>query len=463
MAPPAAARHLAARLLLACLLAHGAGAKKFVRPPYSIPVWVKANVVGIRAVSAATSSFIFEGSLQYAWRDDSLYYYFNDGDTYADLPLVNGRSPAAYSDFYLQAVASYVPEFAGDKPVTGLPSLNNAIGVVGRLAGSSAEIWKIEYGVPDWLLLDVKAEEGDYSTWVTGLVTYTGLQVQAPQELRDFPYDVQTLSLRLVNRAAVTPLNASDMILKFVAASSAPGGLASGDPDGYKIVATSATTATNGEGFGTLTLSWTLRRLPDFFVNRFVLPLSLVTVLIIFLLAANPAARAMASFTMIGTVVSFLFVSGQSVPALPYRTRLDNYFTLHFFLAFFVGLYNLFATNRADRLKLHPITSVTSLCCKPRQPPVLKSSGPGKKGGKAAAAAAAGAAAAALVEVKVDELDAAGLLRAMFKRDAEKAAKDKVKADEEKDKAAAQVQVDSYVAAIMVCAYVAAVPCIFFL
>ncbi len=174
----------------------------------------------------------------------------------------------------------------------------------------------------------------------------------------------------------------------------------------------------------------------------------------------------MASFTMIGTVVSFLFVSGQSVPALPYRTRLDNYFTLHFFLAFVVGLYNLFATNRADRLKLHPITSirvVTALCCKPRQPPVLKSSGPGKKGGKAAAAAAAGAAAAALVEVKVDELDAAGLLRAMFKRDAEKAAKDKVKADEEKDKAAAQVQVDSYVAAIMVCAYVAAVPCIFFL
>ena len=48
--------------------------------------------------------------------------------------------------------------------------------------------------------------------------------------------------------------------------------------------------------------------------------------LVLVLQFANPAARTMAGFTIIGTTTSFVFISSNSVPLLPYRTRLDNYF-----------------------------------------------------------------------------------------------------------------------------------------
>jgi hypothetical protein len=57
--------------------------------------------------------------------------------------------------------------------------------------------WKVVYGVPAWLPQVVVAKDLTKvpSVWVQGRFDYTGLVVLAPQDLRDFPRDTQTVTL----------------------------------------------------------------------------------------------------------------------------------------------------------------------------------------------------------------------------------------------------------------------------
>jgi hypothetical protein len=154
--------------------------------------------------------------------------------------------------------------------------------VVGRLGGTSPEAWRVEYGVPSWLEEDL--EDGpDEETFVSGTITYTGLQVRAVQDLQNFPFDTQVISASFVNQAASFPLSADDFVFEPTDAMLVPGALSAGSPDGYNLVGSFVETFEtdtgddkNATGFGGITLKWQLKRIPDFFINRFVIPLSLV-------------------------------------------------------------------------------------------------------------------------------------------------------------------------------------------
>ena len=395
------------------------------------------------------------------------------------------------------------------------PSLTGNMGVLSRLGGSVSEVWQVVYGPPAFLSgvkaanfaqYDASADQAGPTTtcvsssitagngssfketfqvigcasgicpaicpptWVSGLITFTALQVGQPQQLKNFPMDTQFLNLALVNRAATNALTGRDVLFRFTDDSLASALPLAGDPDGYTIASVALGNATTPEGFGSIQVQWTIKRIPDFFINRFVLPLSLVTIGVIMLMSANPASRAMASFTMMGTVVSFLFVSGQSVPQLPYRTRLDNYFTLHFFMAFVMGLWNVYSTNRIDRVKVDPTESIYTLCGllapAAKAPEKKKDDGADKKDD--AVALAINAPSGSALEVAVAEQT--GVLRRLLAKTEEEAKKnDEVKAtakkdkDNEKARAASALHNDQMFTLLLLGTYVIIVPCLFYL
>jgi hypothetical protein len=54
--------------------------------------------------------------------------------------------------------------------------------------------------------------------------------------------------------------------------------------------------------------------------------------------------------TAFGSVVSFLFVASNSVPVLPYSTRLDRFFLLCFYCSWFLFLFNVASFVFGDRI-----------------------------------------------------------------------------------------------------------------
>jgi len=183
--------------------------------------------------------------------------------------------------------------------------------------------------------------------WIQG-TQKVSMTVQAPQDLREFPLDTQTISFNFINAA----VPASDMYFVMTAmnAQSAP---PTNAVDGYTVVSTkiSVTQSDKPNQNSQVNVQFVLKRIPDVYFNRFILPLTLVSTLILTLQFANTAARTMAGFTIIGTTTSFVFISSNSVPLLPYRTRLDNYFVFQFVLAFSIGLWNIYSTHNNDRFK----------------------------------------------------------------------------------------------------------------
>ena len=406
-----------------------------------------------------------------------------------------------WSSIYDNALTLALAATNGNPPAIPAPSLNNALVAQARLGGSSSEVWQVSYGPPAWLTSGTRSRAfapfdpaaavatgascpgscpGGVCpaqcppTWVVGTITLTALQLGQPQQLRNFPMDSQPMNLVLVNKAAANALTGRDVLFRFTDDAVASALPAAGDPDGYTITSVALGNATTPEGLGSIQVQWMLRRIPDFFVNRFIMPMSLVTVGVIMLLGANPAARAMASFTMTGTVVSFLFVSGQSVPQLPYRTRLDNYFSLHFFMAFIMGLYNVYTTNRIDRVKADPWESAVTLCgllapaakAEERREEdrggrkevvlTIKAAPEGSSSSSSPAEAAAAAQLALLqrmYEAQVEEYK---------KNDAVKAAAKK-SSDAEKARAAQALHNDQLFMLLLLGVYALVVPCLFYL
>lgn len=62
------------------------------------------------------------------------------------------------------------------------------------------------------------------------------------------------------------------------------------------------------------------------------------------------AGRMAVPLTSFGTVVSFLFVAANSVPVLPYSTRLDRFFLLCFYVSWIIFLYNVTSFVLGDRI-----------------------------------------------------------------------------------------------------------------
>ena len=70
-----------ARAALALALCLGAAAKK-TRSPYFYNIYAQVFLRSVRKISAQDSSFIVEGQISYAYRQDGLFYFFNDNDDF---------------------------------------------------------------------------------------------------------------------------------------------------------------------------------------------------------------------------------------------------------------------------------------------------------------------------------------------------------------------------------------------
>jgi len=184
------------------------------------------------------------------------------------------------------------------------------------------------------------------------------------------------------------------------------------DPDGYTTAAYSAavdmkaTTGSPDAGNSRVTVRYKLKRVPTFFIYRFVVPLVLGQLMLIstFAFTSSFAPRITTSLAAFGTTISFLFVSAQTVPPLPYQTRLDKFFLLCFFNAFTMWMVNLYKVVRWDRFakvitEAHKRSGAKTLFGAPRKVVQAPAAAPVC----APAAAPAGAAAAPPADVKKDE------------------------------------------------------------
>lgn len=91
--------------------------------------------------------------------------------------------------------------------------------------------------------------------------------------------------------------------------------------------------------YASATLEITISRIPEFYISNFILPLLLIVAIswAVFWMdfeSMHLADRLSVSFTSVLTVVAFDFVTSDSLPKLPYSTRLDNMLTVSYiFLA----------------------------------------------------------------------------------------------------------------------------------
>lgn len=127
-----------------------------------------------------------------------------------------------------------------------------------------------------------------------------------------------------------------------------PGGV-----DGWELDSVDLRLGTNRGNIEVSRASFTLslRRVPSFYITRFIQPLCLLmTMAIVSVLFAHNPGRIAIPFTSFGAVISFLFVATNSNPVLPYSTRLDRFFLLCFYVAWIIFMFNVASFLFGDRL-----------------------------------------------------------------------------------------------------------------
>lgn len=96
----------------------------------------------------------------------------------------------------------------------------------------------------------------------------------------------------------------------------------------------------------------------------------MMTMAILSVSFVHSPGRIAVPLTAFGSVVSFLFVAANSVPVLPYATRLDRFFLLCFYVAWIIFLFNVTSFVFGERIKKFkaeaakrraPLKSATSL------------------------------------------------------------------------------------------------------
>lgn len=272
--------------------------------------------------------------------DSSPYY------PYDPYPCDDAKFVASYGDNACSCASDYAVEITtanGGRCI--FPTLDASW--PNRLSSTyQTSEYYVNFDIPDWLQSSSLASSispavNDTDSWVVGSIKFSGVFLRG-QQLADFPYDKQTLSIDVESG-----LDATDLQFVLLPGTSAAIAPAAGSPDGWDLKSTTAsvanyTVARQSTTKSRLTLSFELNRKPEFFVNRFVTPLCLIHVIsFTSLLMANTfTVRQSAVLTAFGSTVSFLFVAGNSVPQLPYTTRLDKFFSLCFFSCFLLFIYH---------------------------------------------------------------------------------------------------------------------------
>ena len=337
---------LAARASALCVLCLCApAAARFVRPDWALPVFVTLDGPSLRSVSAPSSSFIAEGTLRWCWRDDSLRENYEDGDI-IDASYASG--PSSFANYTNTRTGNTGFDVCGATPCAG-PWVR--LVWRGRLASAfSVATAAVTYTPPSFFVETAPSAEAAY---VVGSEDFSGTFLQT-QQLSAFPFDTQTLSWSA--DIAVFPTSDMRFVLAPAMTSGAAVALAS-PPDGFAVSSAGAATSTVLSAVGNssrLTVSYVMPRLPDFFVNRFVWPLCLLFVVTPLSVAVMPPTPGrFIPITSFAITVSFVFVAGQSVPVLPYTTRLDKFFLLCFFTSAICLFYTYAIFFRVERSKKH--------------------------------------------------------------------------------------------------------------
>ena len=331
----------------------------------------------MRGISASAASFIYESTLNWYWRDDSLRANYEIGDL---IDSTYGPGPSIFSVYNNtnrpQATESDVAACTSSCPV-----VNPGTGVCGPAANPTqcsgpgqapwfTRSWRarvvsvdpaitelntvttVQYTPPTWASVTLSPADAAVAAYVVGSEVFSNTFGQA-QQLANFPFDTQTLSWSV----DVATFGTADIALALppVMASGAALALPAGSPDGYTVTASSAAVTSVQSAFGLtsrLTVSYTMARNPAFFVNRFILPLCLLFVVTPLSVAMMPPTPGrFIPITSFAITVSFVFVAGQTVPVLPYTTRLDKFFLLCFFDAAICLFYTFAVFCRTERCK----------------------------------------------------------------------------------------------------------------
>ena len=161
------------------------------------------------------------------------------------------------------------------------------------------------------------------TTWVVG-TQKVSVTIANTQDLHDFPVDTQTLNFGLTNTFVPTEA----MAFKFIDDEKSFITSTAGNPDNdaYVILDSSYTIYTDDSGNSGFKLQYKVKRNPDLYFIRFILPLTIITTIVLAWMLAPPGngSRTNGPFTIIATTTSFIFIASNSVPLIPYRTRLDN-------------------------------------------------------------------------------------------------------------------------------------------
>lgn len=312
-------------------------------------IYVDLQITNLRLVDARNSNFQVSGILYYAWRDDLMPGIPSSGKK-------NGR-------FYGTGTNQGTPPPAAQNGANSKPLFwpnhvwSNRLGSVAE----SNPLWVIRWAPPDWTGVSLDPAQSGQGTesstewWVTYQVEFVATYLQ-PQNLRDFPFDRQTVLMVLESRAH------SDSTMIWEMAPSLTTDLIPllGQPDGFNIskpVAFIDTAEYPKVGLKTsrLSVGLVLDRDPSFFVTSFVQPLSLTMCITILTIALMPVSqvgpRNGAATGGIGTTVSWVFVVSNMVPVLPYPTRLHSYLRFCFFMFAAIFVYNSWAYLMLDRFK----------------------------------------------------------------------------------------------------------------
>lgn len=337
-------------------------------PPFTpTRVFVTIFSNSIRRISAPDSSFIMDAYVYMAWRDDR---------------FLSATDQAVYTPNVATAW-SPLPEF-----------INLAQG-----GGGPTMAYVYNKGLPSWV---------PPSSIPAGMSTSTGMYISgqgrlvgsflAQQLLQDFPFDTQNAQILLES----TTWDSSSMIwapVDGITTGLLPPGFII---EGWTTTPASATSAvinydyvSLAQVYSRLKLNVQCARIPDFFFSRFVTNVTLIILMaMVGLLQPTdlPTRMAIAQLAF-GGIVSFLFVLSNTVPPLPYATRLDRYFSVAFFIIFMLYVYNAGMLSWLKRVadvvaKLQKAAGAAAAsapmcsCCS-RPPPVAS--------GRASVVAAAGA------------------------------------------------------------------------
>jgi len=315
------------------------------RPPWGIKVYVVLQTTNIRNVDAASSSFYYDGVLLVSWRDDSLCYGpFPPG--YLDGTFGFGlRRAYKHGDTYNYEtdgrVSNYSWPYDTNGPVVTLYAYEQL-----QATSPTTFSYFVFGGTPQFILNDATTTDGtgtedaasSSACYVVGSATPSGT-FAAVQDLTEFPTDKQTLSMSYFNLAYLW----SDM--QFVSLPGSDAIVPSTPLPGFTFVSTSAEATPHvlaGVGaFAEVKYSIVIARKPDFYIQRFVVPLTLLQLMMIVShITPSPRATRKVSSPLTAMMITttFLFVYGQMVPALPYSTRLDWFFILCFVNCFVVHM-----------------------------------------------------------------------------------------------------------------------------